>query len=101
VEIITRGERRRSWTLEQKREIVAESLITASMPTDVARETYLEESYYHRLPRRGGSAVQRVFTDDRSLDETMAVADRDRVLVPRGYQPGGGFDRPMWKPASS
>jgi len=26
VEIITRGERRRSWTLEQKREIVAESL---------------------------------------------------------------------------
>jgi 5-deoxy-glucuronate isomerase len=55
----------------------------------------LEESYYHRLARPGGFAVQRVYTDDRSLDETMAVADRDVVLVPRGYHPVGaphGFD---------
>ncbi len=62
---------------------------------DAPRETYLEESYYHRLDRPGGFAVQRVYTDDRSLDETMAVADRDVVLVPRGYHPVGashGFD---------
>jgi 5-deoxy-glucuronate isomerase len=62
---------------------------------DAPRETYLEESYYHRLARPGGFAVQRVYTDDRSLDETMAVADRDVVLVPRGYHPVGaphGFD---------
>jgi 5-deoxy-glucuronate isomerase len=45
----------------------------------------LEESYYHRLARPGGFAVQRVYMDDRSLDETMAVADRDVVLVPRGH----------------
>ena len=38
VEIITRGERRRSWTLEQKREIVAESLGPDLTPTEVARK---------------------------------------------------------------
>ena len=61
---------------------------------DAPRETYLEETYYHRLTRPG-FAVQRVYTDDLSLDETMAVADRDVVLVPKGYHPVGtpiGFD---------
>lgn len=38
VEVITRGERRRVWTLEQKREIVAESLGSALTPTEVARK---------------------------------------------------------------
>jgi 5-deoxy-glucuronate isomerase len=62
---------------------------------DPPRETYLEETYYHRLAREQGFALQRVYTDDRSLDETMAVGDRDVVLVPRGYHPVGaphGFD---------
>jgi 5-deoxy-glucuronate isomerase len=58
-------------------------------------ESQLEEIYYHRLSRPGGFAFQRVFTDDRSLDETMAVEDRDLVLVPRGHHPVSaphGFD---------
>ena len=38
VEIITRGERRRRWTLEQKREIVVESLGPELTPTEVARK---------------------------------------------------------------
>jgi transposase len=38
VEIITRGERRRRWTLEQKREIVAESLGPELTPSEVARK---------------------------------------------------------------
>jgi transposase len=38
IEIITRGERRRSWTREQKREIVAESLGPELTPTEVARK---------------------------------------------------------------
>ena len=38
IEIITRGERRRSWTLEQKREIVTESLGSELTPTEVARK---------------------------------------------------------------
>ena len=38
VELITRGERRRSWTPEQKREIVAESVGPELTPTEVARK---------------------------------------------------------------
>lgn len=52
-------------------------------------ETLLEESYYHRFMPAQGYGVQRVYTDDRSLDETMTIHDRDVVLVPRGYHPVG------------
>jgi 5-deoxy-glucuronate isomerase len=58
-------------------------------------ESYLEETYYHRLSPPQGYGVQRVYTDDRSLDETMAFGDRDVVLVPKGYHPVGaahGYD---------
>ena len=50
-------------------------------------ESLLEETYYHRLNPPQGFAFQRVYTDDRSLDETMTVEDGDVVLVPRGYHP--------------
>jgi 5-deoxy-glucuronate isomerase len=58
-------------------------------------ETQLEETYYHRLKPAQGFAFQRVYTDDRSVDETMAVEDGDCVMVPRGYHPVGaphGYD---------
>jgi 5-deoxy-glucuronate isomerase len=58
-------------------------------------ETALEETYYHRLNPPQGFAVQRVYTDDRSLDETCCVQDGDVVMVPRGYHPVGaahGYD---------
>ncbi|MDX7990991.1 5-deoxy-glucuronate isomerase [Xenorhabdus littoralis] len=51
------------------------------------QETYLEETYYHRLNPSQGFCVQRVYTDDRSLDETMAVYNKDVVIVPKGYHP--------------
>jgi 5-deoxy-glucuronate isomerase len=54
---------------------------------DPPRETFLEETYYHRLNPPQGFAFQRVYTDDRSLDETMTVEDHDVVMVPRGYHP--------------
>jgi 5-deoxy-glucuronate isomerase len=50
-------------------------------------ETLLEETYYHRLNPPQGFAFQRVYTDDRSLDESCAVEDHDVVMVPRGYHP--------------
>ncbi len=62
---------------------------------DFPRITYLEETYYHRLNPANGFGIQRVYTDDRILDETMAVADGDVVLVPRGHHPCGapyGFE---------
>jgi len=51
------------------------------------RETYLEETYYHRLNPEQGFCMQRVYTDDRALDECMAVYNRDVVMVPKGYHP--------------
>ncbi len=56
---------------------------------DYPRMTYLEETYYHRLNPGTGFGIQRVFSDDLSLDETMAVSDGDVVLVPRGHHPCG------------
>jgi 5-deoxy-glucuronate isomerase len=52
-------------------------------------ETALEETYYHRLDPPQGFAFQRVYTDDRSLDETVLVEDGDVVMVPKGYHPVG------------
>jgi len=50
-------------------------------------ESRLEEVYYHRLNPPQGFAFQRIYTDDRSLDETVTVEDGDVTLVPRGYHP--------------
>lgn len=50
-------------------------------------ESMLEETYYHRLNPAQGFGFQRIYTDDRSLDETIAFADGDVTLVPRGYHP--------------
>jgi 5-deoxy-glucuronate isomerase len=48
-------------------------------------ESLLEETYYFRIDPPRGFGLQRVYTADRSLDETLSVRDRDTVLVPRGY----------------
>ena len=60
-----------------------------------SEETQLEEIYYHRIDPPQGFAFQRVYNDDRSLDETMTVTDDDVVMVPEGYHPVGaphGYD---------
>jgi len=56
---------------------------------DLPNQSYLEETYYHRIDPPQGFAFQRVYTDDGELDEAMALRDRDLVLVPRGYHPYG------------
>ena len=56
---------------------------------DFPRMTYLEESYYHRTNPATGYALQRVYTEDGSLDQTMAARDHDVVLVPKGHHPVG------------
>jgi 5-deoxy-glucuronate isomerase len=50
-------------------------------------EVDLEELYYYRISRPGGYAIQRVYTADRSLDETITVRDGEMVLIPEGYHP--------------
>jgi 5-deoxy-glucuronate isomerase len=50
-------------------------------------ESYLEETYYHLVDPPTGFCLQRVYSPDGILDETLAVHDGDLVLVPRGYHP--------------
>ena len=54
---------------------------------NLPQESYLEETYYHEVNPSQGFVFQRVYNDDRSLDETMAVEHRNVVLVPEGYHP--------------
>ena len=54
---------------------------------NIPAESLLEETYYHRIDPPQGFVFQRVYSDSRDIDESMAVEDRDVVLVPRGYHP--------------
>lgn len=50
-------------------------------------ESQLEEIYYHRVDPPSGFAFQRVYTEDRTIDEAVVVEDHDSVIVARGYHP--------------
>jgi transposase len=63
VEVITRGERRRVWSVEQKREIVAESLGPDLTPTEVARKYGISSGLLYNWRRQ-------------VLDAQMALASR-------------------------
>ena len=54
---------------------------------NIPAESLLEETYYHRIDPPQGFVFQRVYSDSRDIDESMAVEDRNVVLVPRGYHP--------------
>ncbi len=50
-------------------------------------EVDLEEIYYYRVDKPEGYAIQKVYTADRKIDETITVRDGELVLVPEGYHP--------------
>jgi 5-deoxy-glucuronate isomerase len=50
-------------------------------------EVDLEELYYYRIDRPEGFAIQKVYTADRRLDETITVRNGEMVLIPEGYHP--------------
>lgn len=60
---------------------------------DYPRMTYLEETYYHRLKPASGYGIQRVFTEDGSLDETIAVSGHRCRSRSQGSPP---VRRPVW-----
>lgn len=76
-------------------EVITESANWSSYPPhkhdvdQLPAESLLEETYYHEIDPAQGFVFQRVYTDDRSLDETMAVEHRNVVIVPVGYHPVG------------
>jgi 5-deoxy-glucuronate isomerase len=50
-------------------------------------EVDLDEIYYYKISSPEGFAIQRVYTGDRSLDETVTVRDNEAILIPEGYHP--------------
>ena len=50
-------------------------------------EVNLEEVYFFQVDPPQGFGIQRIYTDDRSLDECYAVEHGDVVMLPRGYHP--------------
>lgn len=78
IEVITRGERRRVWTAEQKREIVAESLGPDLTPTEVARKHAISSGLLYTWR-------QQVLGDQLGLVTRSApsFAQVETTLVPR------------------
>jgi 5-deoxy-glucuronate isomerase len=50
-------------------------------------EAELEEIYFYKFDKPQGFALQKVYTDDRSLNEVAEPHMNDAVLVPKGYHP--------------
>ncbi len=50
-------------------------------------EADLEEVYFYKIDRPEGYAYQRIYNEDRSLDELIFVQDSCLVLSPEGYHP--------------
>jgi 5-deoxy-glucuronate isomerase len=50
-------------------------------------EACLEETYFYKIDKPDGYAIQQVYNDDRSLDEVMKAKTNDIVMVPSGYHP--------------
>lgn len=58
-------------------------------------EADLAEVYFYKFDKPQGFALQKVYTDDRSLDEIAEPHMNDAVLVPKGYHPvsaGHGYN---------
>jgi len=58
-------------------------------------EASLEEVYFYKTDKPQGFAIQKVYNDDRTLDEIAEAHSNDLVMVPEGYHPvvaGHGYN---------
>ena len=58
-------------------------------------EAQLEEIYFYKIDKPQGFALQKVYTDDRTLNEIAEAHNNDVVLIPKGYHPviaGHGYN---------
>ena len=58
-------------------------------------EAKLEEIYFYKFDKLQGFALQKIYTDDRSLNEIAEPHMNDVVLIPKGYHPvsaGHGYN---------
>lgn len=59
------------------------------------KEADLQETYFYKIDKPQGFAIQQVYNDDRSLDEIAVARHNDVVMVPEGYHPvvaGHGYN---------
>ncbi len=54
---------------------------------DLPDEVKMEELYHFRVSPKQGFGFQRLYTDDLSVEEAIALRDADTVVIPRGYHP--------------
>ncbi len=50
-------------------------------------EVDMEEVYFFRFNPEQGYGIQKIYTDDGSIDFTCTVKQNDTTLIPRGYHP--------------
>ncbi|MDD5598961.1 MAG: 5-deoxy-glucuronate isomerase [Victivallaceae bacterium] len=50
-------------------------------------EVDMEEIYFFRFNPKTGYGIQKIYTDDRSIDFTCTVEYNDTTLIPEGYHP--------------
>ncbi len=58
-------------------------------------EACLEETYFYKIDKPQGFAIQQIYNDDRSLNEIAVARNNDVVLIPSGYHPvvaGHGYN---------
>lgn len=58
-------------------------------------EAELVETYFYKIDKPQGFAIQRVYTSDGSLDEVAVARNNEVVLIPKGYHPvaaGHGYN---------
>jgi transposase len=88
IEVITRNDRRRSWRLDQKREIVAESFGPGLTPTEVARKHAISSGqlYTWRQQVLGGqmTLLSRTTPDFAQVEMTPAPQPPDKPDAKNG-----------------
>ena len=91
VEIITRGKRRRSWTLGQKREIVLESLGSELTPSEVARKHAISSGRLYTWRRQllnvTGAVIERAMPRFAAVDLAPASPGASEPAAIGGTMP--------------
>jgi len=50
-------------------------------------ESKFEEIYHFRMEPAQGFAIQKVYTEEKDIDETYTVKNYDTIIIPKGYHP--------------
>jgi len=101
IELITRGERRRRWSVEQKREIAAESLEPGISPITVARRYGISSGLLYTWRRHlleGSLGATRLPVAKFARVEVMAIPADPAPAPPPAARPAAAPSGPMNHP---